>query len=122
MLSKNEQKDGRLRRKRRIRKKIFGQTAKPRMSVFRSNKAIYVQVIDDTTGITLVSASSIDPDAREDVKDLGKIDQAKVVGKLVAARALAKGLEEVVFDRNGFIYHGRVAAVAEGAREGGLRF
>lgn len=122
MLRKNEQNDGRLRRKRRIRKKIFGQTAKPRMSVYRSNKAIYVQVIDDVSGLTLVSASSIDPAAREDVKGLGKIDQAKVVGKLVAARALEQGLEEVVFDRNGFIYHGRVAAVAEGAREGGLRF
>lgn len=122
MLRKNEQNDGRLRRKRRIRKKIFGQTAKPRMSVYRSNKSIYVQVIDDVSGLTLVSASSIDPDAREEVKGLGKIDQAKVVGKLVAARALAQGLEEVVFDRNGFIYHGRVAAVAEGAREGGLRF
>ncbi len=122
MLTKNEQNDGRLRRKRRIRKKIFGQTAKPRMSVYRSNKAIYVQVIDDVSGLTLVSASSIEPAAREDVAGLGKIDQAKVVGKLVAARALAHGLEEVVFDRNGFIYHGRVAAVADGAREGGLRF
>ncbi len=122
MLKKNEQQDGRLRRKRRIRKKITGQATKPRLSVYRSNKAIYVQVIDDTSGQTLASASSLDAEARESVKGLGKIDQAKVVGKLVAARAIARGLEEVVFDRNGFIYHGRVAAVAEGAREGGLRF
>ncbi|MBA2662492.1 MAG: 50S ribosomal protein L18 [Bradymonadaceae bacterium] len=122
MQNKTEQQSGRLRRKRRIRKKIFGVVSKPRMSVYRSNKAIYVQVVDDISGRTLASASSIDHDARETFKGLDKKEQAKAVGKLLAQRALQNGLEEVVFDRNGFIYHGRVAAVAEGAREGGLRF
>jgi len=102
----------------RIRKKIKGTTARPRLSVYRSNKAIYCQIIDDLEGKTIVAASS-----RENVIDCAntnKSDQAKQVGKLVAQRAAAKNISNVVFDRAGYLYHGRVKALAEGAREGGL--
>lgn len=122
MLKKREQEDPRLRRKRRVRKKVSGSTARPRLTVFRSNKAIYAQVIDDLSGTTLVAASSLDKEGRERMKELDKSAQALEVGKLVAERALQHGITAVVFDRNGYIYHGRVAAVADGAREGGLQF
>ncbi len=120
MLKKRQLKNKRQRRKRSIRKKIFGTPVRPRLTVFRSNKHIYAQVIDDLNGHTLASASSVDTDARDEVADLGKEDQAREIGKILADRAQQQGIEKVVFDRNGFIYHGRVAAVAEGAREGGL--
>ncbi|MFP4597306.1 MAG: 50S ribosomal protein L18 [Persicimonas sp.] len=120
MLKKRQLKNKRQRRKRSIRKKIFGTPVRPRLTVFRSNKHIYAQVIDDLNGHTLASASSVDTDAREEVAELGKEDQAREIGKILADRAQQQGIEKVVFDRNGFIYHGRVAAVAEGAREGGL--
>lgn len=107
----------RLRIKRRIRKKISGTEAKPRLSVFRSNKQIYGQIIDDLNGKTLVSASSV----KEDIKG-NKVEQAQTIGKAVAEKAVAAGIKNVVFDRNGYLYHGRVKAFAEAAREGGLEF
>lgn len=122
MLSKSERTDGRTRRKRRIRKKVAGSTQRPRMTVFRSNRHIYCQVVDDLTGHTLVSASTKDSEVIAQLSGKGKTDQAKEVGKVLAARATKHGITAIVFDRNGYIYHGRVAAVAEGAREGGLQF
>ena len=106
--------------KMRIRKKVSGSVERPRMSVFRSNKQIYVQLVDDLKGHTIVSASS----REEGISAAGvcKIDQAKKVGDLAAKKALAAGVKKVVFDRGGYLYHGRVKAVAEGAREGGLDF
>ena len=109
----------RLKRHKRVRGKISGTAEMPRLNVFRSEANIYAQVIDDTTGMTLVSASSLDKSI--DGYD-GNIAAATAVGKLVAERALAKGIECVVFDRGGYLYHGRVQALAEGAREGGLKF
>jgi len=102
--------------KRRIRKKISGTSTTPRLSVFRSNKQIYAQIIDDLTGNTLVSSSSYTLKAGGN-----KVEQAAVVGKDVAAKALKAGIESVVFDRNGYLYHGRVKSLADSAREGGLK-
>ncbi|WP_047448203.1 50S ribosomal protein L18 [Alistipes sp. ZOR0009] len=112
----------RLRIKRRIRKRISGTAVRPRMSVFRSNKQIYAQLIDDLTGVTLVSASSLEKEIAEKTASITKVEVAKLVGKLAAERALAKGISEVVFDRNGYLYHGRVQNLADAAREGGLKF
>lgn len=112
----------RLRRKRSIRRRISGTTARPRLSVFRSSKHIYAQVIDDTTGETLVSASTKSPELREELAGKQKTEHATLVGKLIAQKSIAKEISTVVFDRNGFIYHGRVKAVAEAARESGLVF
>jgi large subunit ribosomal protein L18 len=111
----------RLKIKSRIRKKIEGSAQRPRLSVFRSNRQISVQVIDDSTGRTLVSASSLEKDfsGKSSVK---KAEQAKLVGKRIAEKALASGITSVVFDRNGYLYHGRVKSLAEAAREGGLKF
>jgi large subunit ribosomal protein L18 len=107
----------RLRIKRSIRNKISGTAARPRLSVFRSNKAIYAQLIDDTTGVTLAAASSIKlDDAKANVETAGK------VGKEIAEKALSKGISEIVFDRSGYLYHGKVKSLAEGAREAGLKF
>ncbi len=100
----------------RIRKSIKGTTERPRVSIFRSNKAIYAQIINDLQGHTLVSASSHDIDGDT------KIEQAKAVGKALAEKAKAEGIKNVLFDRGGYLYHGRVKALAEGAREGGLQF
>jgi large subunit ribosomal protein L18 len=103
----------------RIRKKISGTTARPRLSVFRSNKEIYVQLIDDSTGVTLASANS----RNKAIESKGnKVEISKTVGMLLAEKAKAKGIEHCVFDRGGYLYHGRVKAVADGAREGGLNF
>ena len=107
--------------KMRIRKNISGTKARPRVSVFRSNKQIYVQLIDDLSGETLVSASSKNKEVAGK-KGINKIEQAKMVGKLIAEKSLAKGIDNVVFDRNGYLYHGRVKNLAESAREGGLKF
>ena len=109
----------RIRIKYSIRKKISGTNERPRLSVFRSNKSIYAQVIDDLKAITLVSASITDLEG--DNKSLN-MESAKAVGKLVAQKAIEKGINAVVFDRNGYLYHGRIKALAEGAREGGLQF
>jgi large subunit ribosomal protein L18 len=105
--------------KRGIRKRLSGSTERPRLSVYRSNKGIYAQIIDDITGNTLVSASSL---SKEFSATGTKIEQSKVVGKMVAEKAIAAGINQVVFDRNGYLYHGRVKSLAEGAREGGLTF
>ncbi len=109
----------RLKRHRRVRKNISGTAERPRLNVFRSLNNIYAQIIDDTKGVTLVAASSLDKGFEGYG---GNIEGAKNVGKLVAEKALAAGIKEVVFDRGGYVYHGRVAALAEGAREGGLEF
>ena len=109
----------RLKRHKRVRGKISGTPERPRLNVFRSETNIYAQVIDDVNGVTLVSASSLEKEF--DGKG-GNVEAARTVGQLVAERAKAKGLENVVFDRGGYIYHGRVQALAEGAREGGLNF
>jgi large subunit ribosomal protein L18 len=121
-MAANSRSEARVRRHLRVRKKVFGTTDRPRLSVFRSLSEIYVQVIDDINGNTLVSASSIDTELRGKMDGLKKIEQAKLVGKTVAERAKSKGIEAVVFDRGGFRYVGRVKALAEGAREGGLQF
>jgi len=114
--------EARLRRHARVRKSIEGTQLRPRLSVFRSLSEIYAQVIDDEAGNTITSASSIDQDLRGKMKDLKKSEQAKLVGKMVAERAVGKGIKSVVFDRGGFKYSGRVKSLAEGAREGGLEF
>lgn len=120
MQSKSQMKNTRLRRKRRIRKNMEGTTERPRMSVFRSNKNIYVQLIDDRSGHTLASASSLEQDISSIEGDKSAV--AKRLGEVIAERAIAQGIERVIFDRNGYLYHGRVASVADGARSGGLNF
>ena len=112
----------RIRLKAKIRAKIRGTKERPRLSVFRSNKFIYAQVIDDISGVTLVSASTIDKELRSPLTDQNKTEQAKSVGKAIAERARAQGVEQVVFDRGGFPYHGRIKALADGSREAGLVF
>lgn len=119
MVKQIDKKAQRLKRHVRVRGKISGTPERPRLNVFRSNANIYAQVIDDVNGVTLVSASTLDK-AFEGAA--GNCEAAKKVGQLVAERALKKGVKEVVFDRGGYVYHGRVAALAEGAREGGLDF
>jgi large subunit ribosomal protein L18 len=118
----NPRQEARLKRKKRIRKKISGSQERPRLSVFRSSKHIYAQVIDDLNGVTLVTASTMSPEIREQEKVKGKIEDAKRVGKIIADKAKAQGITRVVFDRNGFMYHGRVRALAAAAREAGLEF
>lgn len=112
----------RSRRHVRVRRNLSGTAERPRLNVFKSLSAIYAQVIDDGSGRTLVSASTVDRELREKVKGMKKIDQAKLVGQAVAERAKIKGIQSVVFDRGGFRYIGRVKALADGAREGGLQF
>ncbi len=112
----------RLRRHRRVRKHVVGTPERPRLNVFRSLRHIYAQVIDDSQGHTLVSASTIDPEVEAQSRELTKTEQARVVGKVLAERALSQGIEKVVFDRGGYKYHGRVKALADAAREGGLEF
>ena len=111
----------RIRIKHRIRKRLTGEAIKPRMTVFRSNKQIYVQLIDDISGKTLVAASSAEKEIAEN-KKVNKTEQAKLVGKLAAEKSIKAGITEVVFDRNGYLYHGRVKALADSAREAGLKF
>jgi len=109
-------------RHRRVRKKIYGTPKKPRLNVFRSSNEIYAQLIDDFNGHTLASASTIDSELRSELEDLSKTERAKRVGLAIAERAQALGVKQVVFDRGGFRYIGRVRALADGAREGGLQF
>ncbi len=113
---------GRERRKLRIRKKLTGSETRPRMSVFRSAKHIYAQVIDDTSGKTLAHASTLSKDLKGTLEEDSKSDAAKKVGALIAKICKSKGIERVVFDRNGYLYHGRVSALAQAAREAGLEF
>ena len=119
MVSKPDSNKARLKRHARVRAKISGTAERPRLNVVRSAKHIYVQVIDDVNGVTLVSASTVEKDFDQYG---GNKDAARAIGKKVAERALEKGISEVVFDRSGYIYHGRVKELAEGAREGGLKF
>lgn len=111
----------RVRRKVTIRKKVTGTPERPRLTVFRSAKHIYAQAIDDTTQAVLATASDLEKELQADLQGKKKKDRAKVVGQAVAKRLLARNIKAVVFDRNGFIYHGRVSAIADGAREGGLK-
>ena len=112
----------RLRIHERIRKRLSGSDTRPRLCIFRSNKHIYAQIVDDSKGTTVAAASSLDPDTRGSVKNGGNIAAAKAVGKTVAKRAIDKGIQSVLFDRGGYIYHGRVKALADAAREAGLKF
>ena len=112
----------RLKRQTRVRKKITGSTARPRLNVFKSARHIYAQLIDDTTGVTLVSASTLVGEVAEGLSYTGNIEAAAKVGAAIAKKALEKEITAVVFDRNGFLYHGRIKALAEAARENGLSF
>lgn len=119
MATRNER---RLRRHRRVRRNLRGTSERPRLNVYRSLQHVYAQVIDDLAGHTLASASTLDPEVSKALDDKAPVEQAKLVGEAVAKRALDKGITQVVFDRGGYKYHGRVRAVAEGAREAGLEF
>ena len=119
MIKRPDTRAQRMKRHSRVRSKISGTPERPRLSVFRSENNIYAQIIDDVAGSTLVSASTVEKGFEGNG---GNVEAAKKIGKLIAERALQKGIEEVVFDRGGYIYHGRVKALAEGAREGGLKF
>ncbi len=122
MYNKIDKNQERRRRHARVRKKISGTAETPRMSVFRSLNHIYVQVIDDTKGVTLCSASTMEKDVKAKIQGMTKTDAAKVVGKIAGEKAVALKIESVVFDRGGYLYTGRVQAVADGAREAGLKF
>lgn len=122
MIQKKDKNEIRKIRHARVRRKISGTADRPRLCVYRSNAHIYAQVIDDVAGNTLVSASTLEEAVKSQISDADKKGAAKIVGKTVAERAIANGIKEVVFDRGGYIYTGRVASVAEGAREAGLEF
>ena len=122
MSQKNQRETARQNRKGRIRKRIFGTEQRPRLSVFRSAKHIYAQLVIDSTGSTILAASTLSPDLRAEIGDLDKSDAAKKVGRWIGKKALEKNIQRVVFDRNGFLYHGRIKALADGARESGLVF
>jgi large subunit ribosomal protein L18 len=121
-VKQNPREAARLKRKMRIRTRVHGTQERPRLTVFRSDKHIYAQVIDDSLGVTLASASTVAPDYKGMDPLKGKVEAAKRVGAIVARKAQEKGVTKVVFDRNGFIYHGRVKALADAAREAGLDF
>lgn len=112
----------RIRRHRRVRKRVAGNPERPRLSVFRSNLHIYVQVIDDAAGRTLAAASTVESSVSKTIAEQSRVEQAKAVGRLIAERAKAAGIDKVVFDRGGYKYHGRVQALADAAREAGLNF
>jgi len=122
MIKQRNKKEHTQKRHRRVRVKLSGTTEAPRLAVYRSTKHIYAQIIDDVKGVTLVSASSIDKDLREKFLHGGNVDAAKAVGEALAKKALKVKIKDVVFDRGGFLYHGRVAALADAAREAGLNF
>ncbi len=122
MSPKLDKRSARLKRHRRVRKKIFGTTGRPRLCVFRSLKHIYVQIIDDENGHTLVSASTLSSDVRDKISGGNNIDTAKALGEVIGKKALEKDITDVVFDRGGYRYHGKIRALAEAAREAGLSF
>ena len=122
MSNKTSKNDARLKRQFRVRKKVKGTTERPRLNVFKSSKHIHAQIIDDTTGVTLVAASTISPDIKSDLVYSGNVEAAKKVGAAIAKKAIDKNIISVVFDRNGFLYHGRIKALADAARENGLSF
>jgi len=121
-MAKKSRSLARERRHTRVRKHVVGTADRPRLNVFKSLTGIYAQIVDDSEGNTLISASTVDKELREKVKGMKKTEQAKAIGKAVAERAVSKGILSVVFDRGGFRYVGRIKALADGAREGGLRF
>lgn len=118
----NERREKRIKRKLSIRKRISGSAERPRLSVYRSSKHMYAQIIDDTKGTTLVEASTQSEDLKKKLKTAGNVEAARKVGELLSKKAKKKKIKSVAFDRNGFLYHGRVRALAEAAREGGLEF
>ncbi|MBQ4443321.1 MAG: 50S ribosomal protein L18 [Clostridia bacterium] len=122
MISKIDKNAERVKRHKRIRNRIFGTPERPRLCVFRSDKHIYAQIIDDVAGKTLAAASTVEKEIAAQITEMDKSAAAKYVGKVLAEKAKAAGIEEVVFDRGGYLYTGRVAALADGAREGGLNF
>lgn len=122
MSSLSKKSEARLKRKVRVRKKVRGTTSRPRLNVFKSAKHIYAQLIDDAKGTTLLAVSTVNDDVSTDLKYTGNIEAARKVGAAIAAKAISLDIKEVVFDRNGFLYHGRVQALAESARENGLSF
>jgi large subunit ribosomal protein L18 len=117
-----ERRESRLTRHQRVRRRMDGSAARPRLCVFRSHAHMHVQIVDDDRGVSLVGASTLSPELKAALAGKKKSEKSREVGKLIAARALAKGIKQVRFDRGGYIYHGRVKALAEGAREGGLEF
>lgn len=122
MVSKKSSNDQRIKRHYRVRRNVSGTAERPRLNVFRSSSNIYAQIIDDTKGVTLVAASTLDADVKAKISNGGNKEAAKEVGIAVAKKAIEKGITQVVFDRGGYIYHGRIAELAAGAREGGLDF
>ncbi len=122
MIKKPSRADGRNKRHYRIRNKISGTAQKPRLAVFRSNKHIYAQIIDDTVGNTLAAASTMEAALKDKLQKTSDVEAAKVIGEAIAKKALDKGISSVVFDRGGFVYHGKIQALADAAREAGLQF
>ncbi len=122
MIRKSSRTEKREKRHYRLRNKISGTVQKPRLAVYRSEKHMYAQIIDDVAGHTLVSASTVEAEAKEKLEKTSNVDAATFVGELVGKRAIEKGIKEVVFDRGGYIYHGKVKALADGARNAGLQF
>lgn len=117
-----QRREARQKRQVRVRRKVCGSVERPRLCIFRSAKHIYAQIIEDSTGMTLVSVSTVCKELGGDLKTGGNVEAAKLIGKKIAERALAKNITQVVFDRNGFLYHGRIKALADAAREAGLSF
>jgi large subunit ribosomal protein L18 len=122
MITKKSSQEARIKRHRRIRSRLQGTAERPRLAVFRSSRHMYAQVIDDTRGHTLAAASTLDPQLKGEMENLPKIQEAERVGRLIAERAKAAGIQSVVFDRAGYLYHGRVQRLADAAREAGLNF
>ncbi|MDE6640575.1 MAG: 50S ribosomal protein L18 [Acetatifactor sp.] len=122
MVNKKSRKDVRVKKHMRIRNRFSGTAERPRLAVFRSNNHMYAQIIDDTVGNTLVSASTVEKSVRGELEKTNNVDAAAYLGTVIAKRAIEKGIKEVVFDRGGFIYHGKIAALADAAREAGLEF
>ena len=122
MVKKNSRQDIRVKKHKRMLSRFSGTAERPRLAVFRSNNHMYAQIIDDTVGNTLVAASTLDKDVKDKLEKTNNVEAAKLLGTVVAKKALDKGIKEVVFDRGGFIYHGKVAALADAAREAGLQF
>ena len=122
MVSKESRQEVRVKKHMRIRNRFSGTAERPRLAVFRSNNHMYAQLIDDTVGNTLVSASTLEKEVKAELEKTNNVDAAAYVGTVIAKRAIEKGIEEVVFDRGGFIYQGKIAALADAAREAGLKF
>ena len=122
MVSKQSRSEMRVKKHNRLRNRFAGTAERPRLAVFRSNNHMYAQIIDDTVGNTLVSASTLQKDVKAELEKTNNVDAAAYLGKVIAEKALEKGIKEVVFDRGGFIYQGKIAALAEAAREAGLEF